>query len=128
MAERISKQDKGLLVLMQLLDGRKDVSELMLATGLEYPKVHQGVAWLRDYDENCLVVERDGRRQFYKLAEDPDEVLDYQSGRARILGKQAERLEKMVANATEQWPKDRALRMMHRHLVRLREDLADIDA
>jgi hypothetical protein len=123
---RISKEQKGLLVLDALMAERKTMDELVADTGLPHPAVRQGEEWLRDYDPNALVIQREGRRYFHKLAETVDEVTEHVSFRSRSLYRMAVRLERMVDNARSLWPEDRLLRVLHRHLSRMREDVEDL--
>jgi hypothetical protein len=125
---RISKEAKGLAVLDALLSGRKTMDELVARTGLPHPAVRQGEDWLRDYDPNALIIQREGRVYFHKLAETSDEVTEHVSFRSKSLYRMAVRLERMVDNARAFWPDDRLLRILHRHLTRMREDVEDLRA
>lgn len=123
----IKAEDKGFRVLESLMRGDKIFDDLVRETRMNERQVRQGIAWLRDYDPGCLVVQRHGTFYHYRLAQDAAEVADYHHGRCHILLRMATRLGKMVSNAVDKWPDDRYLRTMDRHLTRLREDLEDIE-
>lgn len=124
---RITSESKGEAVLESLMRGDKIMDDLVRETRMDVGQVRQGIAWLRDYDPGCLIVQKHGQFYHYRLAQDATEVADYQAGRCRILLRMAMRLEKMVTNAVAKWPDDRYLRVLHRHLTRLREDIEEIE-
>lgn len=123
---RVSKEQKGLLVLDSLTTGRRTFEQLVGETSLPAPMVRQGIDWIRDYDPGALVTTREGKTCFYKLAENADEVAEHVNLRFRSLYRAALRLEKMTANALAKWPESKLLRIMHRHLARMREDIEEL--
>lgn len=123
---RLSKELKAFAVLEWLDLQPQTMQQLMRMTGFNRAQVRQALDWLRDYDPNCLVSYRDGMTWYYKLAEDADEVRLYVHGRSKTLYRMALRLERMVTMAVQKWPEDRTLKVMARHLTRMREDVDDI--
>lgn len=122
---RLTKEQKAEKVLEWLEVGRQTFEQLVRLTGMKDRQIRDGIDWLRDYDPNCLVIERDGTTQFYKLAENADEVREHIHYRSKSLYKMALRLERMVVNARKVWADDRILRVMEKHLHRLREDVEE---
>lgn len=122
---RLTKEDKALAVLEWLEIGPQTLHQLITMTGLTSSQVRQGIDWLRDYDPNCIVTYQRGMTWFYKLAEDADEVRTYVHGRSRTLYRMALRLERMVTIAVQKWPENRTLKVMARHLTRMREDVEE---
>lgn len=108
------------------MGGRREMRDLVTLTGLPRTGVQQGEEWLRDYDPHALVIQREGRHYWHKLAENADEVAEHISFRAKSLYRMALRLERMVDNARKLWPSSRLLRIMHRHLTRMREDVEEL--
>jgi hypothetical protein len=119
----MTKEQKGLAVLEWLIVGPQTFAQLMALTQMRRAAVRQGIDWLRDFDPNCLIVQRNGTQHAYKLAEEADEVRGYIHGRSRTLYRMALRLERMVNNALASWPEDRVLDVMERHLRHMREDV-----
>lgn len=122
---RMTKEQKGIKVLEWLEAGPQTFEQLLTLTQMRRVQVREGIEWLRDYDPNCLIVLRDGNRHSYKLAAEADEVREYLHARSRVLYRMALRLERMVVNARKLWPDDRILRVMEKHLHRLREDVEE---
>lgn len=120
---RTTKEQKGLAVLDALMDGRKTWHDLARSTDYPRNKVKIGIEWIRDFAPHALIVQREGRKYFYKLADNDLEVAEHVDVRMQWLYKHALRLERMTAVAFEQWPESKLLRIMHRHLTRLREDV-----
>src|SRR5512143_3571139 len=118
---RLSKEQKGLAVLEWLEVGPQTLERLVRMTQLKAGQVRDGIDWLRDYDLNCLVVYHVGTDYFYKLATEAEEVRAHIHHRSRTLYKMALRLERMVTVAVTKWPEDKVLRVMARHLTRMRE-------
>jgi hypothetical protein len=108
------------------MDGRREMRELMTLTGLPRKGVCAGEEWLRDYDPNAFVIEREGGHYYHKLAESADEVAEHVAFRAKSLYRMALRLERMVDNARKLWPESKLLKIMHRHLTRMREDVEEL--
>ena len=123
---KMTKQLKGFAVLEWLSVGAQSMKQLVTMTGMNYGKVRDGIDWLRDYDPNCIVSYRIGRTWYYKLAEEADEIREYVHGRSKTLYKMALRLERMVTLAYAKWPEDYTLRVMTKHLSRMREDVEDV--
>jgi len=123
---RLSAETKGTLVFDRLASGRKTFQELQDETGLNPSRVRNGIEWIRDYELGSLVTERKGRTVYYKLAETVDEVTAHISWRTKSLHRMALRLERMTFNALQQWPDNKLLKIMHRHLVRMREDVEEL--
>ena len=122
---RLTKEDKALAVLEWLEIGPQTLDQMVTMTGLSRSQVRAGIDWLRDYDPNCLVTFQKGTIWYYKLAEDADEVRAYVHGRSRTLYRMALRLERMVTIAVQKWPESRTLKVMARHLTRMREDVEE---
>ena len=123
----MTREEKGLAVLEWLEVGPQTARQLMTMAQLNYAGIRQGLGWLRDYDPNCLVSYHEGTTWFYKLAEDGREIRTYVHMRSRTLYRMALRLERMVTIAAERWPKDKRLRVMARHLTRMREDVEEVE-
>ena len=100
--------------------------DLVRQTGLPRAGVQAGEEWIRDYDPNALIIQREGRHYFHKLAESADEVTEHISFRAKTLYRMALRLGRMVENALVMWPESKLLKIMHRHLTRMREDVEEL--
>lgn len=114
-------------MLNALMDrGKCEMDYLMRITGLPRRGVVAGEEWIRDYDTNALVIQREGKQYFHKLAENADEVAEHVAFRAKALYRMALRLERMVDNARKLWPNNKLLRIMHRHLTRMREDVEEM--
>jgi hypothetical protein len=122
----LTREQLGLQILAVLEFDRKRRDELVNETGFSRGQIQRGVEWIRDYDPNALVVQREGRRYFYKLAENADEVSEHISFRSKSLYRMALRLERMTANALVMWPESKLLKIMNRHLSRMREDVEEL--
>lgn len=124
---RLTKEQKGLAVLDVLMDmDRENIYGLVTRTGMQRGKVRDGIDWIRDFAPSALVVKRVGNTYFYKLAEDDLEVAEHVGVRSKALYKMALRLERMTAVSLERWPTSPLLKIMHRHLTRMREDVEDL--
>jgi len=122
----MTKEQKGLAVLDVLMDGRRTMQDLITRTHLPHKSVRHGIEWIRDWAPNALVVERERSTYYYKIPEDALEVAEHINHRAKGLYRTALRLERMTALALEQWPSNQLLKIMHRHLSRMREDVEDL--
>lgn len=126
MAKRpyMTKEQKGELVLEALLTGPATLNELCHLTGMNAPRVRAGIDWLRDYAEYEPIV-YDAATHKYAIAEQPEQVEEHSARRIKSIYKQALRLERIIAVALRLWPDSRILRVMHKHLKRMREDIQD---
>jgi hypothetical protein len=97
--------------------------QLVTMTQLSYSAVAQGIAFLRDYDPNCIIGYWAGGSFYYKLTEKAQEVQDYVHLRTKTLYRSGMRLERMVKLALAQEEGNQALRAMARHLRNLREEV-----
>lgn len=124
---RLTKEQKGLAVLDVLMDvDRETLRGLISRTEMRRQKVKDGIEWIRDFAPNALVVQRSGGNYYYKIAEDDLEVAEHVAVRSKTLYKMALRLERMTAVSLERWPTSPLLKIMHRHLTRMREDVEDL--
>jgi hypothetical protein len=121
----VKKEEKAEQVLDWLAVSPQTSAQLMTMTQMTHSAVHQGIAWLRDYDPNCVVGFWEGGEFYYKLAANAEDVRGYVHNRSKMLYRMAVRLETMVRNAIEKWPENRQLRIMARHLARMREDVEE---
>lgn len=120
---RLTSEQKGLAVLDALMDVHEEnMKGLMRRTDMPHRKVRDGINWIRDYAPNALIVKRRKGVYLYKIAEDEIEVGEHVSLRTKSLYRQALRLERMTAVSLDNWPNAPLLKILHRHLVRVRED------
>lgn len=126
MARRyMSKQQKGELVLEALLTGPSTLIDLQDLTGMDAARVRAGIEWCRDYAENEPVV-YDHETKCYRIADRVEQVEEHGLRRARSLYKQALRLERIVTVAIRLFPGSNILRIMQRHMTRMREDVEEL--
>jgi hypothetical protein len=121
----VKAEEKAEKVLDWLAISPQTSEQLVAMTQMSYSAVQDGIAWLRDYDPNCVVGYWDKANFHYKLAADAEDVRTYVHNRSKMLYRMAVRLETMVRNAIEKWPDNRQLRIMARHLARMREDIEE---
>ena len=123
---KLTKEQKGIAVLDTLMDGEGTWVDLARSTSYTRGMVRDGINWIRDFAPNALIVKRRGREYLYKIADTDLEVAQHINERSKSLYKAALRLERMTAIALQRWPSSPILKIMNRHLGRMREDVEDL--
>lgn len=121
----MKKELKAERVLESLQRGSKTAADLERECRMSRRAVAQGIAALRD-EGYAVVCEQHKGWFHYSIAEVPVEVTQYQNVRLNVMLAMVTRLGKMADGAVERWPEDYAVRMLHRGITRLREDLAEL--
>ncbi len=103
--------------------------QLMLLTGLTPSQFNRGVTHIKDVfqEEYVQPISIDPRTHQYSLAAEWREVRDYANTRLKSMTSQARRFSHTVA-AAEKWPKSPAARRARRDVLRLVDDLEDLQA